>query len=267
VSIIEPTENSEVGPTPYSGARQFDAGEGTETDAARQETALVVERYERRKGLRENVLYNPLDPSVYMALQERERATIRWINTCGIAPLDEKRVLEIGCGGGGNLLRLLRLGFSPENITANELLDYRLEEARRLLPASVQIHPGDACGLPIPDESFDIVHQSTVFTSILDTAFQNRLAEKMWNLAKPGGGVLWYDFTFNNPANPDVKGVSIARLRQLFPNGRFNIWRITLAPPISRRVTRISPTLYSVFNALPFLRTHVLCWIEKPLKS
>jgi SAM-dependent methyltransferase len=233
-------------------------------DADGLEPALVAERYERRKNLREDLLYSPLNPSVYMALQEKERATIRWINRCGIAPVDEKRVLEVGCGSGGNLLRLLRLGFRPENMYANELLDYRVAEARRFLPGSVSIYPGDASELELPEGSFDVVHQSTVFTSILDPAFQHKLADKMWSLVKPGGGVLWYDFTFDNPANPDVKGVSPNRIRQLFPEGRLKIWRTTLAPPISRRVTRISPSLYTIFNAIPALRTHILCWIEKP---
>jgi hypothetical protein len=40
--------------------------------------------------------------------------------------------------------------------------------------------------------------------------------------------------------------------------------RVTLAPPISRRLTRVHPGLYGVINALPFLRTHLLCWIAKP---
>jgi hypothetical protein len=36
-----------------------------------------------------------------------------------------------------------------------------------------------------------------------------------------------------------------------------------LAPPIALRVCRIHPSLYGLFNAFPFLRTHVLCWIGK----
>ena len=39
--------------------------------------------------------------------------------------------------------------------------------------------------------------------------------------------------------------------------------RLTLAPPISRRVTKVHPALYTLFNLLPFLRTHVLGWIKK----
>ena len=37
-----------------------------------------------------------------------------------------------------------------------------------------------------------------------------------------------------------------------------------MAPPLARSVVRLHPGLYTVFNALPLLRTHLLCWIEKP---
>jgi hypothetical protein len=109
-----------------------------------------------------------------------------------------------------------------------------------------------------------MVMQSTVFSSLLDDAFSQRLADAMWRWTKPGGAVLWYDFTVNNPRNPDVRGVPLARLRELFPQGRITARRVTLAPPISRLVCRVHPAAYGLVNALPWLRTHVLCWIAKP---
>ena len=81
---------------------------------------------------------------------------------------------------------------------------------------------------------------------------------------KPGGQVLWYDFTYDNPRNPDVRGVPVARVRALFPDGELSVRRLTLAPPIARPLARIHPSLYTLANALPWLRTHVLCWIRKP---
>ena len=41
--------------------------------------------------------------------------------------------------------------------------------------------------------------------------------------------------------------------------------RLTLAPPLARPLCALSPALYTVFNALPWLRTHVLAWVHKPL--
>ncbi len=229
------------------------------------EVERIRQRYERRDRLGVAARYYPLDPSVWIAQQEWERALIRWIKDAAIEPVDEKRVLEVGCGNGDNLIDLLKLGFSPRLLVGNELLESLASDARTRLPSATRIIPGDALAMDIPPGSFDVVLQSTVFSSILDDDFQHRLADLMWRLAAPGGGVLWYDFTFNNPANPDVRGVPVQRVRALFPGAKLTVRRLTLAPPISRRITRIAPSLYHVFNALPLLRTHVLCWIEKPL--
>lgn len=223
----------------------------------------VRQRYESRTKKNMASLYSPLLPHIYLSMQEKERAIIRWINTCGITPVENKRVMEIGCGTGGNLLDLLRLGFQPENLSGNELLEERAMIARKRLPDAVRIFQGDAARMDASEGPFDIVFQSTVFTSILDDAFQLKLANRMWDLTKIGGGILWYDFIYNNPANPDVRGVPVKRIRELFPDGNMICWRLTLAPPIGRRVCRIHPKLYHVFNAIPWLRTHVMCWIRK----
>ncbi|RJR55008.1 MAG: class I SAM-dependent methyltransferase [Desulfobacteraceae bacterium] len=222
----------------------------------------VSMRYQRRKKSF-NDRYSLLNFAHLKEEQEKELAIVRWIRSFGVSPLPMRRVLEIGCGTGSNLLQLLRLGFRPENLVGSELLTDRLEECRRLLPSSIRLIPGDATEIDIPDGSFDIVFQSTVFTSILDKDFQFRLARSMWRLIKPGGGVLWYDFIYDNPKNPDVRGIELKQVKTLFPDGRMKYWRLTLAPPISRRVTRVHPFLYHVFNMFPFLRTHVLCWIQK----
>ena len=106
-----------------------------------------------------------------------------------------------------------------------------------------------------------------MFSSVLDDAFQARLATAMWHAVRPGGGVLWYDFTVDNPRNRDVRGVPLARVRELFPQARVEARRITLAPPIARAVAALHPALYTLCNALPLLRTHVLCWLAKPLSN
>lgn len=221
----------------------------------------MAERYARRTGLEDR--YSLLRPEVWQTVQERQRAMISLLLEQGQTDLTALRVVEVGCGTGGNLLELLRLGLQPENLSGIELLPQRLQQARRVLPSAVRLLEGDASLQPIPAGSADIVLQSTVFSSLLDPRFQQQLAQAMWSWVKPGGGVLWYDFTLDNPRNPDVRGVPLPRVRQLFPKGQVSHRWVTLAPPLARVVCRMHPALYSVFNAVPLLRTHVLAWIGK----
>jgi SAM-dependent methyltransferase len=229
---------------------------------AERELQAVAERYARRAG--EPSRYSPLRPDVWQTLHERQRVLLALLSRHGIDELAALRLTEVGCGAGGNLLELLRLGFAPRHLTGIELLPERFERAREALPAALTLLQGDASVAPIEPASQHLVLQSTVFSSLLDRAFQQQLADAMWCWLEPGGAVIWYDFTVNNPRNADVRGVPLARVRELFPQGRIDARRVTLAPPLARALCRLHPRLYGVANSLPLLRTHVLAWIEKP---
>jgi SAM-dependent methyltransferase len=222
-----------------------------------------VESYARRMPVGKDERYSFLRPDVLYLFQEKQRALVRLLATHARSPLDSLRVLEVGCGAGGNLSELIWLGFNPVNLTGNELLPERAALARRNLPSACRVLEGDATGLDLPDSSFDIVYQSVVFTSVLEPDVQDRLAACMWRWVRPGGGVLWYDFLFDNPWNSDVRGVPLSRIRALFPRGNIDVKRVTLAPPIGRFASKLNTFAYRLMNALPWLRTHVFCWIGK----
>lgn len=232
------------------------------TTPPRDETDAVRERYAQRAAL--DALYHPLQPDVWRRRQERERALIALLQRLGWHDTASLRLTEVGCGTGDNLLEMLRLGLRPEHLTGLELLPQRFEQARRRLAPAVRLELGDATRADVEPASQHIVLQSTVFSSLLDEDFQQRLADAMWRWVAPGGGVLWYDFTFDNPRNTHVRGVPLSRVQRLFPEGRLSARRVTLAPPIARRALRVSPLLHDVLAAVPWLRTHVLAWIGKP---
>ena len=227
------------------------------------EANLVASRYSMRLPVGDDPRYNMLNPAMWLNVQERQRVLIRMLDRYCPKPLQEASLLEIGCGAGGNLLDLIRLGFNPQNLVANELLPDRVALARRNLPSSCHVLSGDALAVDFMSKSFDIIYQSMVFTSLLDFQFRQELAQKIWQLLRPDGAILWYDFVYNNPSNKDVRGVSLRRVKLLFPEGIIQYKRLTLAPPIARIAVKLHPLMYHCLNTLPFLRSHVMCWITK----
>ena len=154
-------------------------------------------------------------------------------------------------------------GAEQNNLAGIDLQTEEVERAKRVLPGADLI-TGDASKLPWEDSQFDLVSQHTVFTSILDRGMRNAVASEMKRVLRPGGGVLWYDFTYNNPRNPDVQGVKAEEVAELFPGFDIHLKRITLAPPIARRIpTRMLPVVYPVLSILPMTRTHLLGLLVK----
>lgn len=231
------------------------AGVATEAEAR-----AVAERYARRP---QDDRYHPLQPDVLCARQERQRALAALLRRHAPGPVSSLSLLEVGCGAGDQLLEMIGLGFDPARLAGIELLPERAAAARARLPAATAVHRGDALAIPLPPASVDLVLQATVFSSLLDDGFQQRLAAHMWSLLRPGGAVIWYDFTVDNPRNPDVRGVPMSRVRALFPHADMDARRLTLAPPLGRPAARVHPWLWQALNALPLLRTHRLIWIRK----
>ncbi len=170
-------------------------------------------------------------------------------------------MLELGCGTGGNLRRLLGYGASPSRLHGLDLLGERLSIAQRLSP-NLAFVQGDAGHLPYRAATFDVIFQSTVFTSIIDPALKERVAGEMLRVLRPNGLILWYDFWLN-PTNKATRGIRPAEIRRLFPECRYRFRLVTLAPPIARRVVPRSWLAGYLLECLPFLRSHYLVAIKR----
>jgi hypothetical protein len=118
--------------------------------------------------------------------------------------------------------------------------------------------------MPFPSEFFDLLIQFTSFTSILEEGARKAVALEIHRVLAPRGSFLWYDFMFDNPRNPDVKGIKPAEIRRLFPGYKMVGGRITLAPPLGRIVARVSYSLYHLFAQIRPLCTHYICLLQKP---
>ena len=230
------------------------------------EPAAVQARYARRNAVADAQHYSLYtSASALQAQQERLRALVQLWRAHGWHSLAGLQITEVGCGSGGNLHDLVRLGAEPQRLQGLELLPERAVQARATLPTTLAIHAGDATSATIAHGSQQAVLAFTLFSSLLDAPFRTALAQQMWQWVVPGGGVLVYDFVVNNPRNPDVQGVPLAEVQRLFPQARLHSRRITLAPPVARRLPggMIAPCA----ALLPFLRTHRLTWAVKPALS
>jgi ubiquinone/menaquinone biosynthesis C-methylase UbiE len=181
----------------------------------------------------------------------------------GFAALETKEIIEVGCGTGYWLREFIKWGADPTRISGVDLLPDRVAKARELCPEGVTVQLGNAAKLAFPDNTFDIVLQSTVFTSVLDYDMKRQMAAEMIRVVKGSGLILWYDYHVDNPWNPDVRGVKKQEIYQLFPGYRVELRRITLAPPLVRLLAPYSWLVCHLLAKIPWLCTHYLGAIQR----
>jgi ubiquinone/menaquinone biosynthesis C-methylase UbiE len=226
------------------------------------EIARISAEYERRARELPDDFYALSRPANLLMHEQTLRGCIRLLHRASLFPLGRRRILDIGCGCGNWLLEFVQWGAEPTDLCGIDLSPDRIDCARSRLPQA-DICAGSASKLPWPDEFFDLVSQFTVFTSILDPALKRAVAAEMLRVLKPGGSVLWFDFRFNNPRNPNVRGVRTAEIRSLFPGCEIELSPALLAPPLGRLVAGWSWTLAELLHGIPCLRTHYAGLIRK----
>jgi ubiquinone/menaquinone biosynthesis C-methylase UbiE len=229
--------------------------EGT---AERERLQQTYEEWEARLEGQET--YSLSNVSHLFAIQQRQRAILRMLKRCDMFPLADKRILELGCGSGGVLLEWLGYGAAPSNLFGTDLLAERVARARALLP-HVGVNCADGRSLPYPDRAFDVALSFTVFSSILDPALCYTVASELLRVVRPGGLILWYDFWIN-PVNKQTRGVRPEAIRQYFPHCHTTFDRITLAPPVARRLVPLSWSVSTLLEKLRVFNTHYLVAIR-----
>ena len=172
-------------------------------------------------------------------------------------------LLECGCGNGQWLTEFQMFGIRSRHLAAIELDPERVVVARDRV-ADADIKQGNAAELPWDDNSFDLVFQSTLFTSILSEEVRTRAAAEMRRVCKDDGLILWYDFKYDSPTNQNVKGIGKSEIRKLFSPWHCDFHNVTLAPPISRKMINISWLLCEIMEStMPCLCTHLIAEIRK----
>lgn len=224
------------------------------------EEARIKRAYQIKKPL---CHYSLFQAGNLFVIQERERLLLRHLSEHGCDSLAGKRVLEIGCGAGYWLRQFIQWGANPSDITGIDLRQEVISTAVPLCPSSVTLQCMNAAKLDFESESFDIVLQSLVFTSVLDPNMKQRIAQEMLRVVRKTGLILWYDFHVNNPWNPNVRGVRKVEIERLFPNCRITLKRVSLALPIAKILAPRSWLSCYLLDRVRLLNTHYLGVIEK----
>ena len=231
-------------------------------ESEQRELVRLRDAYERRVQSIPSERYSRMNPGHLFALHERETTMASLLRADGLRSLAGLRVLDVGCGRGDTLRQYLEYEADASRLWGIDLLPSFVEQARSSSPG-LQILCGSATDLPFDDCSFDFVSQFMLFTSVLDSEVKERAAGEIDRILAPGGRLLWYDFAFNNPRNPDVRGIGLPEVRQLFPRFSMTYRRITLAPPLGRAIGRLGPTIYYLASKVRPLCTHYLCLLKK----
>jgi radical SAM superfamily enzyme YgiQ (UPF0313 family) len=230
-------------------------GKNVGDSETKDEVQRIKNAYSRRKA-KANSAYSRFFS------QQREKEIKDALSRSKSTSLNDKKILDVGCGSGAILGCFLRDGVPLGNLYGIDLLPDRINEAERVYPG-LRLTCGNAVTLPYPDEFFDVVTQSTVFTSILDPRMKKSIASEMVRVLKQSGVIVWHDYKFNNPFNSDVRGIQRREIMGLFPNCRLDFRSTSLNPFIGRPVARFSWRLCNALEKLPILRTHWIVTIEK----
>jgi ubiquinone/menaquinone biosynthesis C-methylase UbiE len=225
---------------------------------------LKKEYQDRERRLENSDLYSLSNPAYRFMKSQLRQGMLELLQRHG-RPLEHSRVLEVGCGNGNILMDLGQLGANQKNLFGADLIFTRLQQAQAD-HSLLSLACADGQRLPYADRTFDMVAQFTVFSSVLDDAIRRNMALEMQRVLGSDGVILWYDFWWN-PMNRQTRGIGRSEIRRLFPGCSIDFQRITLAPPLARRLSLFSSRFMLFLEKLRVFNTHYLAAIRPKMES
>jgi ubiquinone/menaquinone biosynthesis C-methylase UbiE len=165
-------------------------------------------------------------------------------------------MLDVGCGTGWWLEALAEAGARPDALHGLDVDGERVQAAANRVPGAA-VRTGNAEALPYPDATFALVTQIVVLSSLPSSeAVVGALCEARRVLA-PGGTIAVYEPRVPNPFNRATRLLDDHELDRagLAPRDGLSL---TLAPPLGRRLGRLTPSLHPLLSRIGPLLTHRL---------
>ncbi|MDQ7773264.1 MAG: class I SAM-dependent methyltransferase [Elusimicrobiales bacterium] len=171
--------------------------------------------YYSKSGLDRNDIR--LNPGVLFQILAAEAAFVAAIREVERNPSTAK-VLDVGCGSGGDMFQLFRIGYLPENVYGVDIQRERLEAGKNLCHL-VNFLSEDASKMSFNSDYFDLVFESTMFATLPDDKVRAGIASEMMRVCKSGGHLLLLDWRTHKPGDSNYKALSRRELQKLFKVG------------------------------------------------
>jgi ubiquinone/menaquinone biosynthesis C-methylase UbiE len=218
---------------------------------------LKDEYLDREQRFADSDIYSLENPAYQFARTRLYRAISKFD---ALKDISRMKVLEVGCGNGNVLAEFQERG--AKHLLGVDYLLWRLQQGHNK-KFDIPLACADGQFLPFSPRTFDLIIQFTMFSSILDEDIKRNIAHEMRRLLKPTGVILWYDF-FWNPFNRQTRGIGLGEIKRLFSGMQVSAQKETLAPPITRRLIRVSSSLCIRLESLQILNSHYLALIKNP---
>ena len=207
-----------------------------------------------------NSFYSPA--SIFVA-QGLERLFLDLLRAHNLLPLEGKRLLDVGSAGGFFLRSLLKYGPKSSDLFGVDIWEDRIREGRQMVP-TLGLLCADGKEIPFRDETFDIVTQRTMFSSVLSETLRARIGREMLRVLKPGGYIFSFDFRVKRPGDHDVCAMTARRIMRIFPGCQFEFRSCGIPPPIVRMIAPKSYLLCELLSSIWVIGTHFWTVIRKP---
>jgi ubiquinone/menaquinone biosynthesis C-methylase UbiE len=156
------------------------------------------------------------------------------------------KILDVGCGAGFSMLRLLSHGLEPERLYGIDIEQSRIDRGLRRFPTLNLLH-GDASDMDFQPDSFDLAMESTMFIQLTDEPMAQAIAHEMLRVVKPGGFLMLTDWRYSF-GRPGYRALSAKRIANLFGVGTRStvVCRKhgALIPVLGRAVSQYLSSLY-----------------------